>query len=263
MRDKRRIINLLPAIVAILFCAGTKHPKAPAPDWEENFDQKGSFDATRWSKIPRGLSNWDRHMSDFDSCYAMRDGKLILRGINNTTVKNDTSRYLTGGVYTKDKVSFGLGRLEIRARLGTATGAWPAFWLLAQGRNWPQGGEIDIMEHLNHDDIVYQTVHSHYTVDLGIKDNPKHSATAKINPGDFNVYAVEKYQDSVVFYVNNKRVFSYPRIRTDKEGQFPYAENEHYLLLDMQLGGDWVGKIDPSQLPVEMEIDWVRFYRFK
>lgn len=71
--------------------------------WEENFEQTDSFDPAVWSKIPRGTSDWDRHMSDFDSCYAMRDGKLILRGLVNYTQKNDTSPVLTGGVYSKGK----------------------------------------------------------------------------------------------------------------------------------------------------------------
>ncbi len=234
-----------------------------APDWEENFDQSQGFDSLVWSKIPRGNSDWNRHMSDVDSCYAMRDGKLVLRGIRNNNQSSDTSAYLTGGVYTKGKMAFGPGRLEIRARLNGAKGAWPAFWLLAENSQWPGGGEIDIMEHLNYDSIVYQTVHSYYTLTLGIKDHPPHGGTAKIDLHDFNTYAVEKYPDSLVFYVNDKRTFAYPRIQTDKQGQFPYTEHKHYLLLDMQLGGNWVGSIHAGDLPVEMEIDWVRFYAFK
>ena len=66
-----------------------------------------------------------------------------------------------------------------------------------------------------------------------------------------------------MFFVNNKRAFSYPKIKTDKEGQFPFDKGEFYLLIDMQLGGSWVGKVDSIHLPVEMEIDWVRFYAFK
>jgi len=243
-------------------CSGTKHLSRPVVTWEENFNQSSGFDTTRWSKIPRGKSNWDRHMSDWDSCYTMRDGKLVLRGIINTGIASDTAKYLTGGISTKGKVGFGFGRLEIRAKLNNAQGAWPAFWMMAQNVKYPKGGEIDIMEHLNYDSIVYQTVHSTYTIDLKIKDNPKHYATARINPGEFNTYAVEKYKDSVVFYVNGNRTFAYPRIKTDKPDQFPYADGDHYLLLDMQLGGGWVGKVDLAQLPVEMEIDWVRFYRF-
>lgn len=238
----------------------TRNKRAHKLVWKENFDQTGSFDTTKWTKIPRGLSPWNKYMSDYDSLYSVRDGHLVLRGVINTNLPADTAPYLTGGLYTKDKAVFGLGRLEIRARLGNAAGAWPAFWMLGQGKKYPGGGEIDIMEHLNHDSIVYQTVHSYYTITLDEKNNPPHGGVARINPGEFNVYAVEKYKDSVVFYVNNQRTFAYPRINTSKREQFPFADGDHYLLLDMQLGGSWVGSINPAELPVEMEIDWVRFY---
>lgn len=227
--------------------------------WEERFDGQGMFDVNHWTKIPRGTSPWNKYMSDYDSCYALRDGKLVLKGLVNHGLPNDTARFLTGGVYTKDKVSFGFGRWEIRAKLNGAKGAWPAFWLLPQDGKWPGGGEIDIMERLNHDSIAYQTVHSHYTYDLKIND-PKPGATGKIAPDDFNTYAVELYPDSLVFYINDTKTFSYPRVETDKEGQFPFRDHQYYLLLDMQLGGSWVGPVHPEELPVEMEIDWVRFY---
>jgi beta-glucanase (GH16 family) len=200
-------------------------------------------------------------MSDYDSLYAMRDGKLVLRGVKNTSVSNDTARYLTGGVYTKGKMSFGFGRIEVRAKLKGAKGAWPAFWMLPDNAQWPGGGEIDIMERLSFDTFAYQTIHSHYTYTLKIKD-PKQSATGTIDPNGFNTYAVEKHRDSVVFFINDKKTFRYPRIQTDKEGQFPYDKHNYYLLLDMQLGGSWVGAVEPNDLPVEMEIDWVRFYKF-
>ena len=231
--------------------------------WEENFNQKESFDTKKWSKIPRGPSDWNRNMSDFDSCFAMRDGKLILRGINNIHFPDDTARFLTGGVYTKDKMAFGFGRMEIRAKLQAAKGAWPAIWMLPEKRGkWPDGGEIDIMERLSFDSIAYQTVHSDYTVNQKIRV-PQPGATGKINPDDFNTYAVEMYPDSLVFFINDHKTFSYPRIETDKEGQFPFSDKKYYLLIDMQLGGSWVGAVDPTHLPVEMEIDWVRFYEFK
>lgn len=228
--------------------------------WEENFDGPTTFDSRYWTKIPRGTSDWNRYMSGFDSCYAIQDGKLILRGMVNSYLPNDTARFLTGGVYTKDKVSFGFGRWEIRAKLNGAKGAWPAFWLLPQDGSWPESGEIDIMERLDFDSIAYQTVHSNYTHHLNIKDNPPQGSTGKIDPNAFNTYAVELHPDSLVFFINDKQTFTYPRIETDKEGQFPFSENQYYLLLDMQLGGSWVGEVEVEDLPVEMEIDWVRFY---
>ena len=66
----------------------------------------------------------------------------------------------------------------------------------------------------------------------------------------------------LVFNINGKRTLNYPRIETDLEGQFPF-DRSYYLMLDMQLGGDWVGEVNPADLPVEMYIDWVRFYEWK
>ena len=150
--------------------------------WEDNFDQKTGFDPQVWSKIPRGQSDWNNYMTDFDSCYAMRKGKLVLRGIVNHTQRNDTAPYLTGGVYTKGKKAFTNGRIEICAKLNAAGGAWPAIWMLPEGAAWPSGGEIDVMERLNNDSIAYQTVHSHYTYTLGIKDHPVSHSTGVIHP---------------------------------------------------------------------------------
>lgn len=253
-------------LISVLFCFSSctvsRYPQKGKLVWKENFNQKETFDSTRWTKIPRGSSDWDRYMSSYDSLFEMRKGKLVLRGISNTTQKQDTARFLTGGVYTRNKVSFGSGRIEIRAKLGGATGAWPAFWLLGQGVPYPEGGEIDIIEHLNYDTFVYQTVHSDYTIKLNQKENPPHGGKGAIRPDKFNTYAVEKYKDSVVFYVNNKRTFAYPRIETQLKGQFPFADLEHYLMLDMQLSGSWVGNVKEDELPIEMKIDWVRYYKF-
>lgn len=243
-------------------CKTTKVPSGWSLVWEESFNQKKSFDPQVWSKIPRGKSEWNKYMTDFDSCYAMREGKLVLRGIANHSQPNDTARYLTGGVYSKGKKTFSNGRIEICARLNAAKGAWPAIWMLPEHAPWPSGGEIDIMERLNYDSVAYQTVHSIYTYKLGIKDNPKSHSTGLIHPDRYNVFAVEMYPDSLSFYINDKHTFTYPRIQTDKEGQFPY-DQPFYLLIDMQLGGSWVGTIDPKDVPVEMEVDWVRFYQRK
>ena len=227
--------------------------------WEENFDQDGKIDETVWSKIPRGGSDWNRHMSDYDALYDVKDGNLILRGMVNPGLPGDTAPFITGGIYTKDKKGFQHGRIEIKAKLGNAKGAWPAFWLLPfDNEGWPRGGEIDIMERLNSDAIAYQTVHSHYTVNLK-QTEPKKGTTGPIHKDKYNVYAVELYPDQLVFSINSKETFIYPRIETDLEGQFPF-DRPFYLLLDMQLGGQWVGEVEAKDLPVEMSIDWVRFY---
>lgn len=261
-RKWKRLDWALPILLCLLgSCAS--HPKGWKLVWEEDFNGR-TLDTTVWSRIPRGAAQWqDTQSTDDPRLVVLRDGMLVLRGIQNDDLKADTSAYLTGGVWTKDKHAFEMGRVEIKARLQGARGAWPAIWMMAfdtRNKPWPDGGEIDIMERLNHDTIAYQTVHSHYTYTLKQGSNPPQGSKGPIRPDDFNVYGATIYPDSVVLSINGQPTLCYPRIHTDKRGQFPFYTPQ-FLLIDMQLGGDWVGKVYPEDLPVEMEVDWVRHYK--
>ncbi len=230
--------------------------------WEENFNS-AQLDTTKWTRIPAGGADWNRHMSLDDACFGWENGELILKGIDNPDRQKDARPFLTGGIWSKGKFAFQYGRIEIRAKLGSAKGAWPAMWMLAEldkYGQYPRNGEIDIMEHLNFDDIIYQTTHSHYTLNLGQKDNPKHSGTAKINAEAYNVYGISWYPDRIVFQLNGIDTFTYPRVTGVDASQWPY-DQPFYLLIDQQLGGSWVGDVDVKQLPVEMRVDWVKVYQ--
>lgn len=232
--------------------------------WHDEFDGN-SFNPLHWGKCTRGRVDWNRQMTDDPKLFAVRDGNLILRGIVNPDTKTDPVPYLTAGVWTKDKVSFAPGGyIEIRAKMQGAQGAWPAIWMLPFDTSliWPDGGEVDISERLNFDDYTYQTVHSPYTVNLGRTGNPKSSHTAAIDGKGYNTYGVQILQDKVVFFINGKKTSEYPKINGGAEGQFPYFR-PMYLLIDMQLGGQWVGKVNPDDLPIQMDIDYVRYYQYK
>lgn len=228
--------------------------------WSDEFDREDIFATGVWTKIPRGHSDWNNTMSPHESLYDLQQGKLILRGRRNDVNVADSAEYLTGGVYTKGKKSFDLGRIEIRCKLQGAKGAWPAIWMLPNNAPWPKGGEIDIMERLNFDSFAYQTVHSYYTVKLGQKTNPKYYTTAPIDPEGYNTYAVEVLPNELRFFINDRFSFAYPRLpEKEADGQFPFGK-DYYLLIDMQLGGKWVGKVEGLREPIEMHIDWVRYY---
>lgn len=245
--------------------------------WEENFDGT-QLDTTVWSRTYRGTADWQNTQSLREDLLEVHDGMLVLWGIVNPnpvspealvdgqiTIENDTAQYLTAGVASMNKHAFPAeGRIEVRARLQGARGAWPAIWLMPFERvdEWPHGGEIDMMERLNFDSIAYQTIHTHYTYDLKKDSIPPHYATIPINVDDFNIYAVEFHKDSVVLSTNGQRSFAYPRLddkEAEAEGQFPFIR-PWFMLIDMQLGGKWVGEVDPKDLPIKMEIDWVRHY---
>ena len=230
--------------------------------WEDHFEGK-TIDETKWTKIPPNSADWGNYMTDDPKCYELKEGKLYLKGIVNDDRTKDDRPYLTGGVYTKDKFAFQYGKVEIRAKLESATGSWPAMWMLSQVRkyrNYPRNGEIDIMEHLNYDPIIYQTTHSYYTLELKEKNNPPHHGTSRIDVSEYVVYGLEWYPDKLVFTLNGEPTFTYPKIDGVDPSQWPY-DQPFYLLIDQQLGGAWVGEVDPDDLPVSMIIDYVKIYQ--
>ncbi len=230
--------------------------------WSDEFNGT-SIDENNWSPCEKGSPDWKRHMSPMEGLREVKDGSLHLYGICTPEGSDDNRPYLTGGVHSKGKQSIKIGRIDVRARFDCAQGFWPAIWLMPDNdKPWPTGGEIDIMEHLNHDDIAYQTVHSTFTKS-GEEPKLKSSATGPIDKDGFNVYTVLVTGYGVEFYINGQFTNAYPRLFPDREGQYPFVDHPFYVILSAQLGGNWVGEIDPKQLPVEMEIDYVRFYKGK
>lgn len=230
--------------------------------WSDEFDGR-SLDKESWVRCPRRVAAWSRHMSDADSLVRVEDGLLKLYGINLPEGVSDTVSFLTGGVKSKARRSMRMGRFDIRARFDCGGGFWPAIWLIPDANvRYPYGGEIDIMEHLNYEGEVYQTVHSAHTLQ---KRNPKtqnHKTTA-IDAAEFNIYSVSIEKDAVVFYVNGEQTFKYERLSPAVVDQFPFADHPFYVILSAQLGGSWVGEVNPADLPVCMEVDYVRFYKKK
>ena len=253
------IILLLPTIAL----AADKPAKSPSRKewklvWKDDFKGK-KIDTRSWTRCKAGTSDWDRHMSDLDSLCRVEKGVLQLWGIN-TPEGYDERPFITGGVCSKGLRSVKNGRFEVRARYDCGEGFWPAIWLMPDIRiRHPFGGEVDIMEHLNNDNVVFQTVHTPHTL---YKREPtiQHYVTVPIKKDEFNTYAVELSNSEVTFYVNGEKTFTYKNQEPELEGQFPFYHYPFYVILSAQLGGSWVGKINPNDLPVKMEIDYVRVY---
>ena len=230
--------------------------------WRDDFRGR-ALDDEKWSRIPRGQSDWRNYMSFHEDLCELKRGKLVIKAVANDGVEpSDTAKFLTGGVYTKDKFRICEGKVEIRARFESGTSVWPALWMLPQEGKWPDAGEIDIMEHLNHDRFVYQTVHTGYTMVSENRYNPVSHVKVNIDPSEYNVYGVEIHQDCVIFLLNGKETLRYPRLESGEHSgntQFPFG-TPYYILMDTQIGGSWVGDAVGTDLPVSMYIDWIKVY---
>ena len=237
-------------------------------DWEENFDGE-KLDETKWSKCKRRTSQWNRHMSNEDRLYQLKKGRLRLYCMNNTGwAKGDTARVVTGGITTENKYTVLEGKVEVRARMSSVMGCWPAIWMghnkNTKGVTDPKYAEIDIMEHFNLDKKIQHNTHNAHLYNRKKANSRESLKFVDVDPGKWHVYSVEILKDALVFRVDDNVTFTYPRkLEYVSEGQYPYTVYPEFLILSMQWGTKSAKYLDTKSLPAYIEFDWVRVYKPK
>ena len=257
------ILALLPLALAAAPAKPKGVPAGPMKfelKFTENFNGN-ALNTKLWGRIGPGESDWNRNMSLRDDLVGVKGGFATLLGVANKDKTSDSRNFLTGGISTRGKFNVLYGKIEVRAKLQAVRGAWPAIWLMPENASdgWPLCGEIDIIERLNFDPFVYHTIHSEYGEANSGK--PAISGKGKIKPDAWNIYALEWYPDRLVWKVNGSTTHTYPKL-SDDASKWPWTK-PFYLMIDMQLGGKWVGEVDAATLPCAMQIDWVKFYQLK
>ncbi len=267
--------TLLITLVLLIFSLSTEKKEYSYQEnewnliWEDNFDGN-TLDTTKWTLIntkPAGrASDWNRHMFSDERVWSVKEGSLYLTAIRNPGIENDPRPFLTGGVDSKGKFSFLYGKVEIRARKECAQGAWPALWMMPEEAfygGWPHSGEIDLMEHLNFDNNIHYNVHTRYVDVVKNRSNPRSGSAATLaDVTQWNIYGLEWYPDVLVWTLNGEVTFRYPRLENSdpEQIQWPF-DRPFYFIFSQQLGGSWVGEVNPDHLPVSMVIDWVKVYQ--
>ena len=253
----KKLCNVLLILSGILAMAGCEEKQDWTLLWEENFDGP-AIDADTWTRVPKGGSDWNDMMSLREDLAFIDNGQLVLLG--KVGGEGDETPFVSGGVSSRGKKSFQQVRVEIRAKFNSVQGFWPALWLMPDAQlPSPEYAEVDIMEHLNFEDSIYQTLHSRYTLDGG--NEPPKYAKAPVDKDGWNIYAAEIYRDSVCLFTNDVKTLTYPRLE-GVEHQFPWPDYPFYFILSNQIGGGWVGPASaPEQFPSELRIDWIRVYK--
>lgn len=134
------------------------------PVWADEFNYTGEPDPAKWG-YDIGGSGWGNNELQYYT--NSRSNSNVADGTLKITARKENvegKEYSSARLVSKDKGDFLYGRFEIKAKLPTGRGTWPALWMLptnwAYG-GWPESGEIDIMEHVGYDqDRVHITVHT-------------------------------------------------------------------------------------------------------
>lgn len=231
----------------------------------DEFEQEAAIpDTTVWRLCQYGNNAWAQHFKHVDGYENVRveDGVLKLKA------SKENGTYKNGGIRTR--IGFPCDtRLEVKAKLAKRIrGGFPAIWQMPiNAPQWPRGGEVDLMEWVQGTPMdIYQTVHTYFIngeQDSSGMTNPDRPTNFDVT--DYHIYAAERTEDAVIFYIDGKETWRYANQYLPKEQmQYPFCDYMYDIILNFSLGGElngnstWPGKIYDEDLPGEMWIDWVR-----
>src|SRR5699024_1583967 len=149
--------------------------------FQDEFETDSVFDSNKWSFCPRSTPDWTKYLTSTHHYVHVSNDNLQLI-LDNQVITGDPVAYHSGGIQTYGKFSFTYGKVKVRAKFTQGQGAWPAIWMMPESAiygGWPNSGEIDIMEHLNNDSYIYQTLH-------GQSLSAGHAYTKAININQYN-----------------------------------------------------------------------------
>lgn len=233
------------------------------PVWQDDFNDGAAPDPAKWN-YDVGANGWgNNELQSYTASgnAAISNGNLVITARKEA---NSGKNYTSARLVSKGKGDWKYGRFEIRAKLPSGRGTWPAIWLLNSDNYygpWPGSGEIDIMEHVGYDqDNVHCTIHTaSYN---GQMNTQKTAATIVAGASDdFHIYRVDWTPYAIRGYVDDAKYFEYINNGTGFAA-WPFDQN-FYMILNIAIGGNWGGAqgVDDSIFPTQMQIDYVKVYR--
>lgn len=221
--------------------------------FSDEFNTDGAPDATKWG-YDLGAGGWGNNESQ--SYTSASDNVIVAGGNLKITAKKVGSSYTSARLKSENKFEFTYGKVEVRAKLTTGNGTWPAIWLFGENyatNTWPACGEIDIMEFKgSQPTTIYGTLH--YPGNSGGNGNGN-STTIANAASAFHVYKTIWSAASVKIYVDD--VLFHTVANT---ASLPFNK-DFFIILNVAMGGTFGGTIDPAFSQSSMEIDYVRVYQ--
>ncbi len=180
--------------------------------WHDEFD---SIDTATWT-FETGASGWGNNEWQYYTGRSenafVQDGILHIRANKEDY---EGAKYTSARMITKGKFSFTYGTVEARIALPVGKGIWPAFWMLGENIDavsWPACGEIDIIEAVNDENVVYGTNHwqaGGNQADYGNNTKDYYGTSKELDITQFHNYKMVWNEKLIAMYVDD---FKYQEI---------------------------------------------------
>lgn len=230
----------------------------PGLVWSDEFDKDGAPDPNKWThEIGNGSNGWGNQELEYYT--NRRENSIVQNGKLKIIAFKESYQgfnYTSARLVSKGKFEMKYGKVEFSAKLPEGVGTWPALWMLGSNIStvgWPACGEIDIMEHLGRDlNNIYATLH--YPGRSGSNADGK---TRKILNAttEFHKYTLDWSATAISMYVDDQLIHTVPNTLA-----LPFNQ-DFFFIMNLAIGGNFAGAVDPALTGAVMEVDYVRVYK--
>ena len=245
--------------------------------WADEFDEEGQPDPCNWTYEHGFVRNEELQWYQPDNARC-ENGQLIIEGRRerkkNPRYKPDSknwkenrkySEYTSASLTTRRLHSWMYGRFKMRGRIDTRAGLWPAFWTLGVEGEWPNCGEIDIMEYYR-GMLLANAAWGTEKRWVPEWDDIRTPITDFNDPNwseKFHVWRMDWDADSIELYVDDlllNTIDLKETINQDEQGENPFHQR-HYIILNLAIGGTQGGDPSETEFPAKLEVDYIRIYK--
>jgi beta-glucanase (GH16 family) len=250
--------------------------------WNDEFDRDGRPDSANWTYEAGFVRNQEAQWYQAENAtvaggmltiMARRERKAnpnYLVGSPDWKRNREFAEYTSASLTTKRLHDWTYGRFEMRGRIDTRAGLWPAFWTVGSsppGGPWPRNGEIDIMEFyrgLLLANVAWGAAQPSRPI---WADTRKPVATFSDPdwPTKFHVWRMDWDEHWIRLYVDDallNEVDLSKTINEDGTGVNPFHAPQQ-IILNLAIGGTSGGDPSHTEFPAKFEVDYVRVYQKK
>jgi len=242
--------------------------------WSDEFNTNGPPDPANWN-YERGFVR-NRELQWYQPGNAFcTNGLLViearpehksnptfLAGSADWRTRREWINYTSASLTTRHLREFTYGKFEMRARIDTRSGSWPAFWTLGAtpGIRWPAGGEIDIME------FYAGTVLANFGYQLDGKTKwlalkkPVGELGGDAWSKEFHTWTMEWDAPQIDLRLDGQLMNRLTLAEADHADRGNPFHRPVYLILNQAIGANG-GDPSGTRFPIRFEVDWVRVYQ--